>query len=906
MDAIVFFLEPVTGVVLSEYVRAQKLEGQRVSPEFVAQFMAELFGLLGCAHVQGIDHRDLSTDSICVTEDGRIQLLGLGLKAALGIDLFESIVSAAVSPLHSRDRMDSLTSFDVMSPEYQSGIEEDARVDIFGVSFVAYWLLTNEKPQLTDLKLVSSRLEGVDEAWDEFFAQGLERNREDRFQSCRGALLGLQGLGVSERTDEQSFVQRQLDRIPVPKRVVERGGGASRAYRLGVIGLVGVTLTALLASFLKDSSPRVGAVESDSVAAIQVSEIKDANFLLSVVPETARVRILNKELAFRPRQGELRLEMRPGAYQVEVSAEGFEAQLHDVVIVANGDAVQLEVGLVAGLARLKLQSEPSAQVYLVTEDGLRTGLGSTDVSGLLDVDVSAYTGLVDLIVEKAGYRSVTKSELRLEPASSVEIEVPLHPAFRSVLVQSSPAGAEVYVNGDLLGFTPYEFKQALVGERYSIRTSLEMYRDKTLELRIPEGDTKPVVADFGVLALQVGTLSYQVQFQGLSADDELVQGADLVCRLNGMQMDNETSEIERLRAGQYQLQFEHPSYQHEAQMVMIRDGEVTEVTVVMKPKSGSVVVHVPSDLQLDLRVNGKSARLDSGRLALPAGVPIDLEVRVLDHLTLKRRIELQPNERLEWTPNLRPIPGPEMEQSWKLPYLGMAMTWLAPGQYIQGSPTSEAQRLPNEGPQTKVKFTYGFWIGTHEVTQAQYKAVMGVVPSKVLGGRLPVDSVTWQQAREFCERLTEKERVASRLPEGYAYRLPTESEWEYVARAGGETAFSFGASLRAGQGNFRLGLGSAAPKGTVAVGSYEPNAWGIYDMSGNVSEWVLDGYDGRLRGAPQVDPIPKAWKAGDRVVIRGGSWRDGAERIRVAARKDMNPTNTNNSIGFRVVLAPVF
>ena len=149
------------------------------------------------------------------------------------------------------------------------------------------------------------------------------------------------------------------------------------------------------------------------------------------------------------------------------------------------------------------------------------------------------------------------------------------------------------------------------------------------------------------------------------------------------------------------------------------------------------------------------------------------------------------------------IPGPTPAQSWTLPYLGLKFVWVDPGSFTMGSPMEEPGRLPNEGPQTTVRFTRGFWMGMYEVTQSQYSEVMGENPSEFEGARHPVDSVTWREAKLYCEMLTSLEKSAGRLPEGYVYRLPTEPEWEYAARSGTNTAFSFGDKADASMGNFR-------------------------------------------------------------------------------------------------------
>ncbi len=257
------------------------------------------------------------------------------------------------------------------------------------------------------------------------------------------------------------------------------------------------------------------------------------------------------------------------------------------------------------------------------------------------------------------------------------------------------------------------------------------------------------------------------------------------------------------------------------------------------------------------------------------------------------------------------------------------LVWISPGTFTMGSPVTEAERYPWEGPQTRVTITQGFWMGKFEVTQAEYASVMGTNPSYYNGDRSgppsydrdygtdlsrPVEEVSWNDAVAYCAALTSQEQNAGRLLAGYVYRLPTEAEWEYACRAGTRTAFHYGPSLRSGMANFYgyveydASFGSTYnPSGiylgqTTSVGSYAPNAWGVYDMHGNVWEWCHDWWSSRLPGGSVSDPQGSA--TGSNRVFRGGSWHHNARHCRSALRYVSNPDDGYDSIGFRVVLAP--
>ena len=239
----------------------------------------------------------------------------------------------------------------------------------------------------------------------------------------------------------------------------------------------------------------------------------------------------------------------------------------------------------------------------------------------------------------------------------------------------------------------------------------------------------------------------------------------------------------------------------------------------------------------------------------------------------------------------------------------LAMVKIEPGTFLMGSPGSEAGRSNDEGPQTRVTISKGFWMGKYEVTQGQYETVMGNNPTTFEGGaNLPVESVSWLDASNFCAKLTERERQAGRLPTGYVYRLPTEAEWEYACRAGTTTATAYGDSLSPSQANFDGknpygGAATGASLGrTTKVGSYAPNAWGLYDMHGNVWEWCLDWYSGSLPGGSVTDP--KGATTGSDRVFRGGGWNGIGARCRSAFRINLWPGSRLSGIGFRTVLVP--
>ncbi|MDP6438118.1 MAG: formylglycine-generating enzyme family protein [Candidatus Brocadiia bacterium] len=203
----------------------------------------------------------------------------------------------------------------------------------------------------------------------------------------------------------------------------------------------------------------------------------------------------------------------------------------------------------------------------------------------------------------------------------------------------------------------------------------------------------------------------------------------------------------------------------------------------------------------------------------------------------------------------------------------MELMLIPPGEFLMGSPNSEAGRRGDEGPQHKVQITKPFYMGKSGVTQAQFEAVMGRNPAHFEGADNPVDTVSWTDAQDFCRKLGKR---ASR-----EVRLPTEAEWEYACRAGTTTVFSFGDSAK-GFGKYAWYSNNSGLK-TRPVGQKKPNAWGLHDVHGNVWEWC-QGWYGKdyYKGSRASDPTGPP-DGSDRV-LRGGSCIDEPEFCRSAIR----------------------
>lgn len=241
------------------------------------------------------------------------------------------------------------------------------------------------------------------------------------------------------------------------------------------------------------------------------------------------------------------------------------------------------------------------------------------------------------------------------------------------------------------------------------------------------------------------------------------------------------------------------------------------------------------------------------------------------------------------------------------PQSGLDFLYLPPGRFLMGSPPNEPGRGSDEQLH-EVVISQGFWIGRTEVTRGQWEQVMGSIerhpekpnPFRNADPNLPIVSVSYGEIDCYMQRLEVQ-------APGQCFRLPTEAEWEYACRAGTTTTFYTGTMVKHTQANFdaRFPYEGDRSAGTIErptpVGSYPPNAWGLYDFHGNVWEWTSDWYGPYTTG---VATDPRGPTSGALKVIRGGSWAFNAGSARSACRYHHDPKDWGHSLGFRVVLVP--
>ncbi len=372
--------------------------------------------------------------------------------------------------------------------------------------------------------------------------------------------------------------------------------------------------------------------------------------------------------------------------------------------------------------------------------------------------------------------------------------------------------------------------------------------------------------------------------------------------LDGAFVGNTNLEGREIVAGRHLVRVEMPGYEPREESFRADPGRTVSMSVDLFPRirKGRVFANVaPENARIEFP--GASGGFRQG-IELDPGL-YRISISAPGYETKEIRFDLAQGEDKRLDAVLQPsggIPGPANTKRFRND-LGMEFVYIEPGTFTMGSPPDEPGRDDDEVAH-RVTLTKGFYLQTTEVTQGQWEAVMGGNPSyfKKCGKKCPVEGVSWEDAQRFIEMLNDRD---GRIQ----YRLPTEAEWEYAARAGTAGPFAFGKCLSTDQANFNGNFPiPGCPKGesrhtTVPVASFPANARGLHDMHGNVFEWCQDWY-GVYAGNPETDPAGP--EQGASRVLRGGSFDNFARYCRSANRSGFDPSDSHSKFGFRLAAPP--
>jgi len=469
-------------------------------------------------------------------------------------------------------------------------------------------------------------------------------------------------------------------------------------------------------------------------------------------------------------------------------------------------------------------------------------------------------------------------------------------------VRAEPAGVQVKVGDQEPAAAPLTLKELHLG-RLKITACLAGHDDWTGEVEIKENITAELEIK---LERSTGGLKLRSEPEGIAY--ELVPSSP---SCGEPRKGTLPTALEKLPTGAYTLTTKMEGWPDQVKSISIERGKTEEISFDFVP--GELVVEsVPAGATVFINGNKEGITPLTLTGKRPGSASVELRLPGYKPTTLKG--EIKPRQTARLTATLEKRNAPVFGRPYRIDDIALPLMPIPAGSYVMGSEKSKnrASKMfgrigamvgmggadmegdrSNEYAQTQVTLTQRFWMSRTEVNQAQYEAVMGTNPSANKDPEHPVDSVSWEDACEFCRRLTAREAEAGFLPEGYVYSLPTEAQWEYACRSGTPGDY---AGVADQMGWFVLNSdGQAHP-----VGQKQGNTWGLKDMYGNVSEWCLDWYEEKHPGTAVTDYEGPA--QGVLRVIRGGAYDNKLLECRSASRAGKAPSSNAMTVGFRVVL----
>ena len=870
-----------TAAVSMEYVDGATLTQRRLerpaqvfSPAELQPWVEQLCEALEYAHAKAkIAHRDLKPANLMIDARGDLKVADFGISATLS----ETATRAS-------QRVGSSGTPVYMSPQQMLGEKPAATDDLYSLGATLYELLTGKPPFYAgnifvqveqkvppslaarraelevgkELEATGGRLAPIPAAWEATIASCLAKDPKKRPSSARAVAACLRGDGPPALAADDATV-------PLRRSTRMRVRWPFWAALLCTLSVAGWHLGG---PWLKPTPPpdRAAQIRSDTATQDRPAEAAPG----PVGPDLGQA-------AAEKAAAEAQAEKARQAAEAEARAKAEQVKQAAAAEAAQRAKVEREKQAEEEAARLRAERERQA-----AEEAARKQAAQ----------------------EKQAAEAAARAQAEREKAAAeAQAEKARQAAARGgLVVRTEPLGAEVSVGEGIQGTAPLLLKQLALG-KYPVRVRLAGYEEWTGEAEVKTDEFAEVAA---TLARSAGTLSL----------GSLPSGVEVEIRGERLEAPGESFAPKKLKTpakvelptGAYTVTFRRAGWPEQAQTV----------TVPRKATATATAEFVPGALTVTSEPSGAEIVGHGQVLAttpqtwsdLPPG-RCQLELRQAGYQPATVSGEVVARQTLRLSAKLEKLAGPTAGSAMTIPDLKLELVPIPAGRFAMGSTNGDS----DERPVTQVELTRPFWLGKTEVTQAQWEAVMGDNPATFKGANLPVESVSYDDALAFCRKLTARERAAKRLPEGYEYTLPTEAQWEYACRAGTTGDYSFGNSAdelsrygnycdRSNTNDFDWkdrshddGYDKTAP-----VGSYRPNAWGLYDMHGNVWEWCLD-WKGDYAGGTVRDPVGPS--SGANRVLRGGSWFDSAGRCRSANRGNNGPGGRSDNLGFRLALSSV-
>lgn len=877
----------------------QSNSGFKMDSATTAKILLGVAETIRSANRLGLEHGYLGPNVMFPTSDTSVEVVGFGIRRVIGADLMKKIMA---DPLLDELNSD-LRNYSYDNKNLSDAGSADEEVDFRSLSPLAYFMLMGREtlPTATGFAFPTQYFPTY---WRRFFENIMGgEGRVVSFHSALKQLLIISGEGKTPSLYFRILVNFLIQRIPIPMRVMNRGRVAAEFYRWSMISV-------FLVAVVLFSVPAVKTFRSHLVPTMQQFESADgANATIQVGRSYGPIELisLNTGDVFQLDSGANYFAIKPGTYDFQVRSPNI-LPFKQSVRITDSELASIPMNLVGLDSGIYLATESSAVVSLVRRDGADSiFLGETDADGHLMLAKETLENIEYLKITKNGFEPLLLEPSAIQFGENVYAEFSMVRTPVMVNFVSDRSGFEVYAEGELVGVTPFS-AEFTSGHYYQFEAVAEGYRSRLIGLDVVLGE-EPVV-DFGQLRL-IGAGDVRVQLAAASVRMLQFQQNELSLRVNDEVYKLEDYRAFNVPAGEHSVTLLTKDFESETRQVELLEDTENVLKFSLKPKPTRIQLSGLEGYEAQFLIDGVLQSELPTELVLEPEETKQLRVVIRDHYTMSRQFTGSVNKKILWKIQPRPLPGPQVNKAWTVPYLNMSFSWIPVKPTVTiGTPRSQKGRLPNEPVAAELGGTYGYWMGTFEVTAKEFFSLASRLEKASQAPMEPIHSVSWNEAQNFCARLNEAERKAGRLPEGYAYRLPTENEWEYAASGGSRSAYFFGdePSIDFGNFNFLTNERKALSGGTYrdgvhTVGKYSPNRFGLHDTIGNVAEWTVEAYKARRTLRSFADYNRGFYD--ESAVIRGGSWREGPKEVRTASRRSLSRGIRSDSVGFRVVLAPV-
>ncbi len=846
------------GVTLKSWMRRNPAAPRGTKMAILRQIAAAL----DYAHSEKVIHRDVKPENVMVDAEGRVKVLDFGLAAQI-----RSSQSRTSNVVTSKGGTPGYKS-----PEQWLGRPQRAAADVYSFGVLAYWMLAGHLPFDGDDPVVLGHavisapvepVEGLPESMNAALAKALAKKPEERFSTCGAFMAALEGEGDLSRKERKDRKEEGGSQLATPANHANTGGaqlvapetGGSRSRATAPLLIAAALALAALGGwwlFGGKNTRNENAGRARSPSAPQTATTNATPVALKpqvVTNEIVRV-VTNEVVKVLQPQPQVPTN---DTQQAEVARKAKEARERAAELVRLTTRLNIKVrDAKAKMAKIDAFREDS--------DGLERRIASAD----------AQWQIIDKLVQPTDLDAATNA-LTAAVAAEEQISLDLDWLERNKAgrdaARSASAEIDALQKGDVATFKASKFAADAYGEGERLRAAggAAFRKGEFAEAGRLTGEAKEKFAE---AAREAKSFVIKTTLESAKTYFDAKQWQDCIAEADkvlGWEAGNESARKLKKEAESHLVPTLH----------VLAKVDGSEVSA--KVKTGDKDFSTPCVWKLK-----EGSRYGPYEVSYENGGK--RYYGTIDPVTVDwRGVRVVPVVLKEYT-------GPKHGDTKTITLPGgatMEMIYVVPGTFTMGSSSVEDERFDDEALH-RVTLTKGFWLGKYEVTQEQWESVMGANPSRFKGGRNPVENVSWDDCQSFIRKINTQQNCGA--------RLPTEAEWEYACRAGSTGPYA---------GNENLSdmgwYGGNSGNETHPVGQKQANAWGFYDMHGNVREWCGDWYDAYPDGSA-TDPAGPA--RGAFRVSRGGSGISGARLCRSAFRGRDEPGFRNIGLGFRVALAP--